>query len=188
MAGPAGVPTLLRYAARCGVKASASGAARHAGLLKHLFGGSAPDAIVRALSEAGAGGRLGDIGAHFFSFGGVETTARWAREPRPPGRFCSIQGRLRRLARLRVSIAHLILSSHGHRPPPPPVHRLPLYLSSPAQSGRSGAKTAAVTVSSFRGRRAAASPEITYTPQPWIWIPGSQLGFVAPGMIKRCTT
>ena len=78
MAGPAGVPTLLRYAARCGVKASAAGAARHAGLLKHLFGGSAPDAIVRALSEAGAGGRLGDIGAHFFSFGGVETTARWA--------------------------------------------------------------------------------------------------------------
>jgi hypothetical protein len=29
-------------------------------------------------SEAGADGRLGDIGAHFFSFGGVETTARWA--------------------------------------------------------------------------------------------------------------
>jgi len=78
MAGPAGVPTLLRYAARCGVKASAAGAARQAGLVKHLFGGSAPDVLVRTLSEAGANGRLGDIAAHFFSFGGVDTTARWA--------------------------------------------------------------------------------------------------------------
>jgi methylenetetrahydrofolate reductase (NADPH) len=78
MAGPAGVATLLRYAARCGVKASAAGAARHAGLVKHLFGGATPDAIIRALSEAGSNGRLGDIAAHFFSFGGVDTTARWA--------------------------------------------------------------------------------------------------------------
>lgn len=78
MAGPAGVATLLRYAARCGVKASAAGAARQAGLLKHLFGGSAPDVLVRALAEAGRNGRLGDIAAHFYSFGGVDTTARWA--------------------------------------------------------------------------------------------------------------
>jgi methylenetetrahydrofolate reductase (NADPH) len=78
MAGPAGVATLLRYAARCGVKASAAGAARQAGLVKHLFGGSAPDAIVRALAEASQNGRLGDVTAHFFSFGGVDTTARWA--------------------------------------------------------------------------------------------------------------
>jgi methylenetetrahydrofolate reductase (NADPH) len=77
MAGPAGVATLLRYAARCGVKASAAGAARQAGLVKHMFGGAAPDAIVRALAEAGTNGRLGDIAAHFFSFGGVDTTARW---------------------------------------------------------------------------------------------------------------
>jgi len=77
MAGPAGAATLLRYAARCGVRASAAGAARQAGLLKHLFGGSAPDAIIRALADAGRNGRLGDIAAHFFSFGGVDTTARW---------------------------------------------------------------------------------------------------------------
>jgi methylenetetrahydrofolate reductase (NADPH) len=78
MAGPAGVATLLRYAARCGVKASAAGAARHAGLVKHLFGGATPDAIIRTLADAGSNGRLGDIAAHFFSFGGVDTTARWA--------------------------------------------------------------------------------------------------------------
>jgi methylenetetrahydrofolate reductase (NADPH) len=78
MAGPASVTTLMRYSARCGVKASAAGAARQAGLLKHLFGGSALDAIVRALAETGSNGRLGDIAAHFFSFGGVDTTARWA--------------------------------------------------------------------------------------------------------------
>lgn len=78
MAGPAGVATLLRFAARCGVKASAAGAARQAGLVKHMFGGSAPDGIVRMLAETGHNGRLGDIAAHFFSFGGVDTTARWA--------------------------------------------------------------------------------------------------------------
>jgi methylenetetrahydrofolate reductase (NADPH) len=78
MAGPAGIATLLHYAARCGVKASAAGAVRQAGLLKHLVGGTAPDAIVRALALAGGNGQLGDIAPHLFSFGGIDTTARWA--------------------------------------------------------------------------------------------------------------
>lgn len=75
MAGPTNLTTLLRYAQRCGVKASAGGFARHAGLVKHLFGVTAPDGIVRALSEASA---LGDVSGHFFSFGGIGATARWA--------------------------------------------------------------------------------------------------------------
>ncbi len=76
MAGPTGPTALLRYAARCGVKASAAGAARSGGLVKHLFGVSTPDTIVRALAERQGG--PGDVTAHFFSFGGVDATARWA--------------------------------------------------------------------------------------------------------------
>lgn len=75
MAGPTSVPALLRYARRCGVAASlrglVSGAA--AGLVGHV----GPDRIVEAL--AGADG-VGDIAPHYFSFGGIVETARYACE------------------------------------------------------------------------------------------------------------
>ncbi len=76
LAGPTSLPTLMRYASRCGVAASLQGLARHAGMMRHLFAMSAPDAIVRAL--AAERGRLGDVRVHFFSFGGLLQTARWA--------------------------------------------------------------------------------------------------------------
>jgi len=75
MAGPTNLATLLRYAHRCGVAASAQGLARQSGLLKHLVGTSAPDGIIRPLAEADG---LGRVAAHFFSFGGIGATARWA--------------------------------------------------------------------------------------------------------------
>jgi methylenetetrahydrofolate reductase (NADPH) len=74
IAGPASVATLMRYAAICGVATSARALARNPGLAKHLFGASAPDAIIRAL----AGAQLGDIAPHVFSFGGLGATARWS--------------------------------------------------------------------------------------------------------------
>jgi methylenetetrahydrofolate reductase (NADPH) len=74
IAGPASVATLLRFAAICGVAASARALARNAGLAKQLFGASAPDAILRAL----AGAQLGEVAPHFFTFGGLGATARWA--------------------------------------------------------------------------------------------------------------
>jgi methylenetetrahydrofolate reductase (NADPH) len=77
VAGPASVATLLRYAAICGVKTSARALARNAGLAKHLFGSTAPDAILRALANSSPGGELGDIAPHVFSFGGLGATARW---------------------------------------------------------------------------------------------------------------
>lgn len=76
MAGPTNLATLLRYAKRCGVAASAQGLTRQGGLLKHLVGTSAPDVIVRALAETSD--RLGNVAAHFFSFGGIGKTGRWA--------------------------------------------------------------------------------------------------------------
>ncbi len=78
LAGPTSLATLMRYARRCGVRATALGLARNAGLAKRLLGSSAPDSFVRALAEANAGGRLGEIAPHLFSFGGAGATARWA--------------------------------------------------------------------------------------------------------------
>jgi methylenetetrahydrofolate reductase (NADH) len=78
LAGPTSLSTLMRYARRCGVRASTRGLARNAGLLKHLLGAAAPDGIVRALVDANRNGELGDIAPHLFSFGGIGATARWA--------------------------------------------------------------------------------------------------------------
>jgi methylenetetrahydrofolate reductase (NADPH) len=76
LAGPASMTTLLRFARICGVKASAQGLVRNAGLLKNLIGASTADPIVRALADAKE--QLGDIYPHFFSFGGLPATVRWA--------------------------------------------------------------------------------------------------------------
>jgi methylenetetrahydrofolate reductase (NADPH) len=78
LAGPTSLTTLMRYAKRCGVRASTQGLARNAGLMKRLLGAAAPDGIVRALVEANRDGELGEIAPHFFSFGGIGATARWA--------------------------------------------------------------------------------------------------------------
>jgi len=79
LAGPTSLATLLRYAKRCGVRASAQGLARQAGLVRQLFALSAPDALVRKLGDARAERHLGEIAPHFFSFGGLARTARWAQ-------------------------------------------------------------------------------------------------------------
>ena len=78
LAGPTSLTTLMRYAKRCGVRASTQGLARNAGLMKRLLGAAAPDGIVRALVEANRDGELGEIAPHLFSFGGIGATARWA--------------------------------------------------------------------------------------------------------------
>lgn len=78
LAGPTSLTTLMRFAKRCGVRASTQGLARNAGLMKHLLGASAPDGIVRTLADANRDGELGDIAPHLFSFGGIGATARWA--------------------------------------------------------------------------------------------------------------
>ncbi|SDR42462.1 methylenetetrahydrofolate reductase (NADPH) [Rhizobiales bacterium GAS191] len=82
LAGPTSLMTWLNYARRCGVRASAEGLARRSGLVKHLFNAVAPDSILRALAQARQAelpstDRLGDVSAHFYSFGGIGPTARW---------------------------------------------------------------------------------------------------------------
>jgi methylenetetrahydrofolate reductase (NADH) len=78
LAGPTGLPALLRYARRCGVRASIEGLARQSGLARQLFAMTAPDALVQALARARSDRSLGMVKPHFFAFGGIAATARWA--------------------------------------------------------------------------------------------------------------
>jgi methylenetetrahydrofolate reductase (NADPH) len=78
LAGPTNLAALLRYAQRCGVRASAQSLARQAGLVRQLFAMSTPDGLVRTLAESRFDGHLGEITPHFFSFGGLAAAARWA--------------------------------------------------------------------------------------------------------------
>ena len=75
MAGPTSLPSLLRYAKRCGVGASLKGlmSGAAAGLLGHV----GPDRIVEALATAGD---IGEAAPHYFSFGGILATARYAQK------------------------------------------------------------------------------------------------------------
>jgi len=86
MAGPTSVPTLLRYAKRCGVSASIRAISGHAGTFGRLFARPSPAHLIGALAQAAADGSLGRVGPHFFSFGGLIATAQWAlsaAEPTP---------------------------------------------------------------------------------------------------------
>jgi methylenetetrahydrofolate reductase (NADPH) len=78
LAGPTNLPALLWYARRCGVRASIEGLARQSGLARQLFAMTAPDTLVQALAQARSDRRLGMVKPHFFAFGGVAATARWA--------------------------------------------------------------------------------------------------------------
>lgn len=73
MVGPTSVPALIRFARRCGVSASLRGlmTGRATSLVGHL----GPDRII---AEVAAADGLGDIAAHYFSFGGCVETARYA--------------------------------------------------------------------------------------------------------------
>jgi methylenetetrahydrofolate reductase (NADH) len=57
------------------VRASAQALAHRSGLLRQMFALTVPDDLVRALAEAAPS----RVSAHFFSFGGVGATARWAQ-------------------------------------------------------------------------------------------------------------
>jgi methylenetetrahydrofolate reductase (NADPH) len=75
LAGPTSLTALMRYAHRCGVRASAQGLARRAGLMRQMFAMATPDDLLRALAQAAPAG----VVPHLFSFGGLPATARWAR-------------------------------------------------------------------------------------------------------------
>jgi methylenetetrahydrofolate reductase (NADPH) len=76
VAGPTSMRALMRYALRCGVRASLKGMLNPK--VTQLLGEAAPDGIIRAIGEAEDRDRLGPLAIHFFSFGGLAATAEWA--------------------------------------------------------------------------------------------------------------
>ncbi|MBC2666994.1 methylenetetrahydrofolate reductase [Novosphingobium flavum] len=74
--GPAGIKTLLQFAGRCGVEASAAAMAKYGVSLGRLLGTAGPDKLVDALAPA-LTPRLGDVRLHFYPFGGIERTVQW---------------------------------------------------------------------------------------------------------------
>lgn len=76
LAGPTSVPALIRYAKRCGVSASLRGLI--SGAATALVGDVGPDRIIDKLSASQR--ELGETHLHYFSFGGVVQTARYARD------------------------------------------------------------------------------------------------------------
>lgn len=74
--GPAGIKTLLRFAARCGVGASASVMKKYGVSITNLLGSAGPDQLVDAFA-ARMGGEHGRVRLHFYPFGGLEKTIDW---------------------------------------------------------------------------------------------------------------
>ena len=79
LAGLAQAGTLLKFARRCGVGASLKMLRAHRRELLNLLTLSAPDAALLQLAAERRRSRgARPAGIHFFPFGGVERTARWA--------------------------------------------------------------------------------------------------------------
>ena len=74
--GPAGIKTLLRFAAHCGVGASTAVMAKYGVSLSRLLGAAGPDKLVDALA-AGLTPAHGPVRLHFYPFGGMERTVDW---------------------------------------------------------------------------------------------------------------
>lgn len=74
--GPAGIKTLLRFAARCGVGASASVMKKYGVSITNLLGSAGPDKLVDAFA-AQLGAEHGRVRLHFYPFGGLEKTIDW---------------------------------------------------------------------------------------------------------------
>jgi methylenetetrahydrofolate reductase (NADPH) len=74
--GPAGIKTLLRFATRCGVGASASVMAKYGLSITNLLGSAGPDKLVDTFA-ARLGDEHGRVRLHFYPFGGLTKTVEW---------------------------------------------------------------------------------------------------------------
>ena len=79
MAGPARLKTVLAFAARCGIGASARMLARRPSALR-LLNQWTPDTMLRTLAQHGIASPESPLsGIHLFTFGGLPQTSRWLR-------------------------------------------------------------------------------------------------------------
>ena len=77
--GPTSVATLARYATLCGVRGTASMLSKYGVSLGKLLGTAGPDVFITRLLD-GLAPRHGDVGLHFFPFGGVAKSIQWIDE------------------------------------------------------------------------------------------------------------
>ena len=78
--GPAGVKRLLSYARRFGVASSAGIAKKYGFSLTNLLATTGPDRFITELASRLDPARHGTVKLHFFTFGGLRTTAEWVRD------------------------------------------------------------------------------------------------------------
>ena len=79
--GPAGVAVLARYAAMCGVSASASIWSKYGISIGKLFGTAGPDRFVDRLAS-GLTDAHGAVSLHIFPFGGIAQSVEWVEQYR----------------------------------------------------------------------------------------------------------
>ncbi|WP_295380875.1 methylenetetrahydrofolate reductase [uncultured Stenotrophomonas sp.] len=87
--GPASIARLLRYAAMCGVGASASMLARYGISIGRLLGTAGPEVFVDRLVN-GLENTHGQVSPHLFPFGGIVPSLEWIEQYR---RRASVTGR-----------------------------------------------------------------------------------------------
>ena len=75
--GPAGIKRLLAFASRFGVASSASVVKKYGFSITNLFGTAGPDRFVTSLAQKLEEKNLGQVGLHFYAFGGLRQTAEW---------------------------------------------------------------------------------------------------------------
>ena len=78
VAGPASVKTLLRFAARCGVGASAKVMSKYGTSILNLLNTAGPDPTIKELAAGLDPAIHGEVLLHFYPFGGLAKTAQWA--------------------------------------------------------------------------------------------------------------
>ncbi|MDT8758426.1 methylenetetrahydrofolate reductase [Sphingomonas psychrotolerans] len=75
--GPASAGALLRFAARCGVRASGSALRKYGLSVTKLMQSAGPDTYIADVAAALATFPAGDVGLRFYPFGGLASTVRW---------------------------------------------------------------------------------------------------------------
>jgi len=80
--GPASVKTLLRFATRCGVGASAKVMAKYGVSITKLLYTARPDALINDFADRFNPRVHGDVRFHFYPFGGLERTTEWIQNYR----------------------------------------------------------------------------------------------------------
>ncbi len=84
--GPASIRSLLRFAARCGVGASAAVMKKYGVSITSLLGSAGPDKLVDGFAQQ-LGPEHGAVRLHFYPFGGLVNTVNWIDAYRKQSRW-----------------------------------------------------------------------------------------------------